>query len=64
MTKKVSVLGLVLLTLSGCYSERHARQCEEDYGFVPGTEAYAQCRLKLDTERRANIYRATSLLKR
>lgn len=52
---RVCLIGLVIV-LTGCVSplrearmERDAKRCEE-YGFTPGTDAYAQCRMQSDIE--------------
>lgn len=46
-------------TLAGCVTAEEQRAADEarclDYGFDPGSSAYADCRLQLDLDRRETI---------
>lgn len=49
-------LAISLALLSGCASPEQTAAVDNDrcasYGFTPGTDAYAQCRMQLDSDRR------------
>lgn len=42
----------MLLAMSGCAFRSDNQKCEE-YGFTPGTDAFAGCRQEADAERAA-----------
>jgi hypothetical protein len=55
---RLYILALGALTLVGCVTPQELAREDHDrctgYGFQPGSETYAQCRMTLDTNRQAS----------
>ncbi|HEY0292898.1 MAG TPA: hypothetical protein VGC51_11300 [Hansschlegelia sp.] len=59
---KVALILLALLALAGCATQEQLAEADKQkcrgYGMRPGTEAFANCRMTLDVERRRELTRA------